>query len=118
MRGKQSTFEFIPKLKQRTAAREARDTALQQVEENADAEWKEKALRAVHQTALQLREFISDDIWEVSQLDSPREARALGPVLLEAARQGWIVKTNYVRPSVRSHLSGKPVWLSSIYKGM
>jgi hypothetical protein len=107
----------MPKLEGRIAVRKERDDALKQVEENAAEQWKREALNAIHQTALQLREFISDDVWEVGALEAPHEARALGPMMLQAAKNGWIVKTNYIKPSVRSHLSGKPIWLSSIYKG-
>lgn len=92
----------------------ARDKALGQVEENAAPEWKDRALKAVRLTATQRNEFISDDVWEIGKLDRAREDRALGPVFLQAARLGWIRKTDRVRPSVRSHLSGKPVWMSLI----
>lgn len=51
-------------------------------------------------------------MWTVGGLTGTREDRALGPVFQRAARKGWIVKTDRVRPSVRSHLSGKPVWRS------
>lgn len=93
-------------------AQAARDAALEQVEEHADPEWKTQALDAVFRTALQLSEFISDDVWSVGRLESTREDRALGPVFLVAARKGWIEKTDRVRPSKRSHLSGKTVWKS------
>lgn len=92
----------------------ARDKALVQVEAYALPEWKERALEAVRLTAITRAEFISDDVWEVGNLDRAREDRALGPVFLQAARLGWIKKTDRVKPSVRSHLSGKPVWISLI----
>ena len=93
----------------------ARAVALEQVEDHADPEWKDRALAAVRLTAQSKPEFISDDVWEIGQLDSTREARALGPVFIQAAKNGWIRKTDKVRPSVRSHLSGKPIWVSLIY---
>ena len=86
--------------------------ALNQVEENAVDSWKTDALAAVKQTCLRLETFISDDVWETGSLESTREDRALGPVLLQARRLGWCEKTDRVRPSKRSHLSGKPVWRS------
>src|SRR5262245_26419295 len=86
--------------------------ALGQVEENAEEGWKGEALEAVRRTCLALGEFISDDVWRTGGLASTREDRALGPVLLAAKRLGWCEKTNRLRPSLRSHLSGKPVWRS------
>lgn len=97
------------------AARDSRNEALQRVDEAAEPEWKDVAYEAIQATALRLPEFISDDVWEIGQLDSTREDRALGPVFLRARRDGICIKTDRVRPSVRSHLSGKPVWRSLIY---
>lgn len=97
-------------------AREERDKALERVEKHADPHWKTYALAAVERTAVRLETFISDDVWE-SGLEPTREDRALGPVLLRAARFGWIEKTDRVRPSRRSHGSGKPVWRSRIWRG-
>ena len=94
----------------------ARDRALRQVDENADEAWKMDALDAVRKTCEQLPDFISDDIWTTGGLDSTREDRALGPIMLQAARNGWAVKTDRVRPSARSHGSGKPVWKSSLFE--
>ena len=93
-----------------------RDRAMQRVDENADTAWKTRALEAVRRTCEQHAEWHSDDVWATG-LDEPREARALGPVVLRAIRNGWCVKTDRVRPSVRSHGSGKPVYRSLIYRG-
>jgi hypothetical protein len=98
------------------AARDARDEALQRVSQAADPEWKDLAYDAVIRTARLLQEFISDDVWETGGLDSTREDRALGPVFLRASRDGICRKTDRVRPSIRSHLSGKPVWQSLIHE--
>lgn len=106
-------------MKQRTLfdrARKGRDQALEEVERNAQEEWKDLALQAIYRTALTCEEFHVDDVWVVGDLPRTREDRALGPQMLKAARLGWCVKTDRVRPSVRSHLSGKPVWRSLIYK--
>ncbi len=93
---------------------ETRD-AIRRVEENASDDWKEKALAAVELTCHKMQTFISDDIWAVSGLESTREDRALGPIMLQASRLKWCKKTDRVRPSRRSHLSGKPVWESLLY---
>jgi hypothetical protein len=99
------------------AAKAGRADGLERVATNADPEWSEEAYVALVRTAERLSEFISDDVWRIGELASTREDRALGPVFLRAARNRVAVKTNKVRPSVRSHLSGKPVWRSLIYRG-
>lgn len=97
------------------SAKIGRETGLERVDRAAEPDWKDLAYEAVEATARRLPEFISDDVWEYGGLESTREDRALGPVFLRAARAGLIVKTDRVRPSVRSHLSGKPVWRSTVY---
>ena len=99
-----------------TAVKEQTKQALEQVAENADEDWKMHALQAVEITCLNHAEFISDDIWSTGKLESTREDRALGPILLHAKQLGWCEKTGRLRPSIRSHLSGKPVWRSLITK--
>jgi hypothetical protein len=99
----------------RSEAASARDEALRQVDEHADARWKADALAAVEGLCRARKDWISDDVWETG-LESTREDRALGPILRTAARNGWCRKTDRVRPSKRSHLSGKPVWESLIYE--
>lgn len=97
-------------------ARVERDKALARVSLAADPEWADRAYQAVVATARALPEFISDDVWKVGGLESTREDRALGPVFRRIASDGVAVKTDRVRPSVRSHLSGKPIWRSRIYE--
>lgn len=93
----------------------ARDESLRQIDRAADPSWKDEAYEALRATARNLPEFISDDVWVIGGLSSTREDRALGPVFRRAVREGLIVKTDRVRPSARSHASGKPVWRSLIY---
>jgi hypothetical protein len=98
-------------------AGKARDRAMAAVEANAEPGWQVVALNALRRTAEARAEFISDDVWTVGELPKTRENRALGPIFRDGIRKGWIRKTHLLRPSVRSHLSGKPVWQSLIYKG-
>jgi len=46
--------------------------------------------------------------------DSTHNDKALGPVMLKAKRLGMCTKAGTLRPSLRSHLSGKPVWISRL----
>lgn len=95
-----------------------RDAALEQVEAASDPEWRDRALEAIRRTCLALETFIGDDVWTVGELDRPRESRALGPVILEAARRGWCVRTDRMRPSVQGHMCGRPVWRSLLRGGL
>ena len=99
-----------------TTRAQARE-AIQRVEEHADPDWKTDAYEAIRRTCERMPEFISDDVWTVGGLTGTREDRALGPVFLRAKRDGLCVKTDRVRPSVRSHAAGKPIWVSRIYRG-
>lgn len=90
------------------------EQVLVKVEENASELWKKAALEAVRQTCLKCETFHSDRIWEVGNLPSTREDRALGPILMKAARLGWCKKTGEMIPSKRSHGSSKPQWRSRL----
>lgn len=95
----------------------ARDREMARVDEHCDEQWKDRALQAVRLVCELRAEWHSDDIWALTGLDEPREARALGPIMLKAARLGYCRKSDRTRPSVRSHGSGKSVWISLIYRG-
>lgn len=99
-----------------TDALAQRDEAIDQVDRNADAAWKDQALAVIRRVCEDRVDWHSDVLWEYG-LEEPREARALGPVLLKAARLGYCRKTDRTRPSVRSHGSGKAIWTSLLYTG-
>jgi hypothetical protein len=89
--------------------------SLDLIEQNTADDWRSDALRAVEQVCRQKPDFICDDVWDVG-LRSTHNDKALGPVLMTAKRLGYCVKSDRVRPSLRSHLSGKPVWVSQLYR--
>lgn len=93
----------------------ARDVALERVQRGADPAWCDRALQVIRRVCEDRADWHSDVLWEYG-LDEPTEARALGPVMLRAARLGYCTRTDRVRPSVRSHGSGKTVWVSLLYK--
>jgi len=99
----------------RTAAIEARNDALDQVEANADQEWLDRAAGALRQYLTHHETMFVDDFWEWTQLDRPRESRALGPVFVRAAHDGLMKKTGGYRNSIASKMGPKPVWRSLIY---
>lgn len=98
------------------ASLEAKADGMQRAADHADADWKAQALDAVWRVARGNETFIVDALWEV--LDKPAEGRALGPVMLTAARKGWIRKTDRVRNTsqVKSHAAPVSVWQSLIYQ--
>jgi len=97
---------------------QARDEALERVEDNADDSWKNAALRAICITAAQHEEFISSDVWPNINSDAaPREARALGPMMVRAKKNGWIEATNQFKLAtmVSRHRAPQRVWRSLIF---
>jgi hypothetical protein len=98
-------------------AKRGRDEAINAVALFVDPAWAGQALTAIRKTAETHAEFISDDVWRHGKLAPTRENRALGAVFKHAVALGWMTRTNRSRASVRSHLSGKPIWKSLIYKG-
>lgn len=93
-----------------------RDQAVKQVERHADPEWLLAARRAVAELAHTRTEFISDDVWTL--IEKPSEARALGPVMLWAQREGLIAPTDRVRQSAqpKCHAMPRRVWRSLAYR--
>jgi hypothetical protein len=99
------------------AENEARDAAIERVEAHADDDWKAAALAAVELAARTRETFTGDDVWNMG-LPKPREARALGPVMLGAARAGLITRTDEVRDSTQPgcHRGLVRVWRSNVYE--
>jgi hypothetical protein len=95
---------------------EARDEALERVEENAHADWLMAAEWAVTGLAFNYEEFTSDDIWKAvnEQGFSTHEPRAMGAVMVKAARAGMIAPTDRWVQSKRTACHGRPirVWRS------
>jgi hypothetical protein len=99
-------------------ARATRDLGLERAARGTDSSWGAQFLKAIYKTATTLQEFISDDVWRIGGVFPTRENRAAGPIFRDAVSKGWMVKTDRMRPSVRSNLSGKPVWRSLLYRSM
>jgi hypothetical protein len=58
----------------------------------------------------------TDDLWAAG-LERPREPRAAGAVMTEAARRKWCVATDRTRKSARKACHARPVrvWASLVY---
>lgn len=106
----------VPRETQVKRARAKRDRAVERVEANADELWKAEAWSFMLRFCEEHAEVFCDDLWDAG-LPRPREARAIGPLMMRARKAGLIAPTGQSRPSVRSHLSSKPVWRSLVYRG-
>jgi hypothetical protein len=90
-----------------------RAEALERVEAHAPDGFSEDALQAVRKAAVALPRFVTDQVW--AYLDGkPYEARAMGPVMLKAARLGYIRATGEFQVSSQPQCNGRPmrVWES------
>ena len=98
------------------AALTARDEALARVKEHADKEWKAEAMRAVVRVARERGRFTTDDVWAVLGESGTHEPRAMGAIMRQAARNGWVRATDeYVRSSrVACHARPLRVWESGL----
>jgi uracil-DNA glycosylase len=93
-----------------------RDEALAMVADAADPSWASAAWDALMEYLRTHERFFVDDFWLETELERPRESRALGPIVLRAARQGFIVKSGEFRKSAASNMTEKPVWNSKLYR--
>jgi len=96
-----------------TAAEQARDEALVAVEEHAPIGWTDEAYAFLEAYLRAHAEMHVDDLWAAG-MPEPREMRALGPLFKKATNRGLMAKSGRSKPSVRSHLSEKPIWTSLV----
>lgn len=97
---------------------EAKQGAIQQVDQAAEALWKQNARAAVEEVC-RMRpggEFTTDAVWYVLEqmwnTEGPHERRAMGPVMLRAARDGLIAQTDRFQKTTRkqAHRAPLQVW--------
>jgi len=82
----------------------ARDESIEQVQANSVV-WRVAAERALKDLAYTHWNLTSDDVWWLlrdQHIPVPTEPRAMGPVMLQGVRKGWIRATNEVRISDQS----------------
>ena len=94
---------------------EARNKGIEKAERGTDPEWGNRALEVVKAIAKNNVTFTADAVWEALGPDTPRETRALGPILNRAQRLGWIVKSPQTVMSQRPVNHGREirVWKSN-----
>ncbi len=99
------------------AANAAKLEGMARAYDAAPGAWREEAHEVVQRLAEERPEFTTDDVWRV--LWQPPEPRALGPVMLIAAKNKLIEKTGRQHNSARPvcHAAPLTVWRSLIYRG-
>lgn len=81
-------------------SQQAQDEGIARVDENADDDWKARALAAVEKVCRKKVTFTPDDIWEYIEKPPPGTApQALGPVMQRARGLGWCIPTGQFVPS-------------------
>lgn len=96
-----------------------RDTGMAHAAQ-AGADWLAAAYDAVVAYAEQCEYLHADEFWTWATahgLEVPAQAKALGPVIARAHRDGVLEHTDAAAPSVRSHLALKPVWECRAFPG-
>jgi len=92
--------------------------AMQRVWNHANDHWKQLAYEAVRQLARSRQWFTTDDVWHLLAANeaATHEHRAMGPVMLRAAKAGLIAKTDRVLPTARPSANRRPVaiWHSTM----
>jgi hypothetical protein len=101
-------------------SRAVTQSAIAAVDEHANEAWKRDALRAIREVARTHEFLTANDVWEeLADTDEyTHEPSALGPVMLQALREGTIEKTDmFMRSKIpRQHQKPLPVWRSLIYQ--
>ena len=97
-----------------------RNRDIQAADRGADDAWRDAATATIRRVAATTPEFTTDDVLEANPaLEDAREPRALGPMMLYAARDGLIEPTERYASSSRrqSNARHKRVWRSLIVGG-
>ena len=104
-----------------------RDQAMDQVEENADKDWKENAYAAIVMAAQQQAEITSDDVWPYIPSDSTtHDNRALGPIMRTTGAEGVVMTAAKTQcgedkytlgRNPRHHRAPMRIWRSLVFLG-
>jgi hypothetical protein len=102
------------------AGRAGKADGMERAAENAHEDWMAAAEAGVFKAALELPAVTSDDVFDrIPDGIETDEHRAMGPIMLTAARSGWLIKTGQMVPCRRPvrHLGDVRVWRSLLYDG-
>ena len=101
----------------RVKARARRGAGVEKVARGTDEAWARAAAIFIRDYCRRHEKMFCDDLWAAG-LPVPREARALGPIILNAIRDGIIRRSGRVRASIHSNMTPKPVWTSLVWDGV
>lgn len=93
--------------------------AMQRVFDHADQQWKLEAYATIVRIAKRQTELTTDDVWEaIPSGVETHERRALGPIMVLAAKNGIIEKTGQWVETKREAAHQRPValWRSKVFK--
>lgn len=105
-------------------ARQAAQEAMEQISENTSPAWRNAAEQAVYRTCAAKPFFLVDDVWtEFERVDGEfayqgvHDKRAMGPLVISAAKAGWCESTKTAQHSsiAGNHGNLRTVWKSKIY---
>jgi hypothetical protein len=94
--------------------------AIERVADHAGPVWRDEVLDVIEHLARRQDVLIADDVWtELEQRGQglTYDRRALGAVLREACKRGFIEATPDYAPSARRHSSPLRVWRSCLRDG-
>jgi hypothetical protein len=103
------------------AAVAAREEAVTRVASHADPDWVAHVLDVIYCLAVAHDELTTDDVWgTIGEVAATHEPRALGSVMRQAARLGYVRATDRYTPSARPACHARPVrvWESLIRPGV
>lgn len=103
-----------PEYRQET--KELTEEAVARSFEHANDPWKLYALHCVSVVAKRMEEFTVNDVRPLVDLSpyKTQDNRAMGGVIKEAVRRGWIESTKQVQVSKVGHGSNMTIWRSRI----
>ena len=98
----------------------AKIAAIRRVREHADPAWLAQAYSAIQHLCAQRFSFSSDDVWaalDARNVPAPREPRALGAVMRQAARDGLLAASGTYVQSEREACHNRPVMQWEVRRG-
>jgi hypothetical protein len=105
-------------------AKKAKAEGMERVDNHADDEWKRVMAEMVIKTAREMHRFTTDDVVDrFNELPDPpttHDKRAMGPVMMRAAKSGVCCKAPVAPIMSRRaslHASPRQVWDSLLYSG-
>ena len=102
-----------------SSAKELTEEAIRRAGEHANEEWKMECIEAIRDICIRKQEFTMDDVWDALRGSEchTEESRALGAIILEAARRKYCRNTGrYIKSRLKvRHSRPIQIWESLLY---